>query len=417
MNSLPSPPMTASLLQPDVQIGPRPAISNRSASVRRSAIRDLLASARVPGMLSLAGGLPEQSTFPRELLSAAAVRRLQTGEVLQYSTTEGDESLRQHIAEYESQRQNRIVDSLDVVVTTGSQQGLAMLAAIVGDPGDTIAVPHPCYLGALQTFQAAGLRAHAVNITDGQIDVDGLEADLVGGTPIKALYVVANHGNPDGSRLDDVTNRRLAALADRWGFWIIEDDPYRELWFDTPPALSITAHTPNAIALGSFSKSIAPGLRVGWLVATGDAFAAVVRTKQSLDLHTSSLSQVLIADVLDHDGWFAAHTTRLRTMYASRRDAMVDALTTTFSDRIQFSPPSGGMFAWASLRDVDTDALLPIALEEGVCFVPGVEFEVGGSSLKNWLRLSYATVDEERLGEAVRRLAAAVDRQDAPQLI
>ena len=142
-----------------------------------------------------------------------------------------------------------------------------------------------------------------------------------------------------------------------------------------------------------------------------------MRTKQSLDLHTSSLSQALIADVLDHDGWFAAHTTRLRTMYASRRDAMVDALTTTFGDRIQFSPPSGGMFAWASLRDVDTDALLPIALEEGVCFVPGVEFEVGGSSLKNWLRLSYATVDEERLGEAVRRLAAAVDRQDAPQLI
>ena len=366
-------------------------------------------------MLSLAGGLPEQSTFPRELLSAAAVRRLHTGEVLQYSTTEGDEGLRQHIADYESQRQDRIVDPHDVIVTTGSQQALAMLATIIGDPGDTIAVPHPCYLGALQTFQAAGLKAHAIDIVDGRLDIDGLEADLRGGAPIKALYVVANHGNPDGSRLDDATNRRLAALADAWGFWIIEDDPYRELWFDTPPALSIAAHTQNAIALGSFSKSVAPGLRVGWLVATGDAYAAVVRSKQSLDLHTSSLSQALIADVLDNTGWFAAHTAQLRVMYASRRDALVDALMSTFGERIRFEPPSGGMFAWAQLHDVDTDALLPLALEAGVCFVPGVEFAVSGSSLSNWLRLSYATVDEVRLGEAVRRLAIAVDRQDASQ--
>jgi len=366
----------------------------------------------MPGMLSLAGGLPEQSTFPRELLSAAAVRLLQTGAVLQYSTTEGDEGLRQHIAEYESERQGRSVDPDDVVVTTGSQQALAMLAAIVGDPGDMIAVPHPCYLGALQTFQAAGLRTHAVDIVDGQLDVDGLEADLRAGAPIKALYVVANHGNPDGSRLDDAANRRLAALAEMWGFWIIEDDPYRELWFDTPPALSVAAHTSNAIALGSFSKSVAPGLRVGWLVAGGAAHAAVVRSKQSLDLHTSSLSQALIADLLDNNGWFAAHTAQLRSMYASRCDALVDALRTTFGERVRFTPPSGGMFAWAQLHDVDTDALLPAALEEGVCFVPGVEFEVSGS-LANWLRLSYATVDEANLADAVRRLAAAVDRQDA----
>lgn len=404
--------MTARLLQSDFNIGQRPAISNRSAAVRRSAIRDLLARARMPGMLSLAGGLPEQSTFPRELLSAAAVRRLRTGDVLQYSTTEGDEGLRRHIAEYESQRQARAVDPDDVVVTTGSQQALAMLASIVGDPGDLIAVPHPCYLGALQTFQAAGLRVHGIDIVDGQLDVDGLEAELRRGAPIKALYVVANHGNPDGSRLDDATSRRLAALAEMWGFWIIEDDPYRELWFDTPPALSIAAHTSNAIALGSFSKSIAPGLRVGWLVAGGDAFSAVVRSKQSFDLHTSSLSQALIADVLDNSGWFAAHTAQLRALYASRCDALVGALRSTFGDRVRFTPPSGGMFTWAQLRDVDTDALLPAALEAGVCFVPGVEFEVSGS-LANWLRLSYATVDEANLAEAVRRLAAAVDRQDA----
>src|SRR4051812_44342669 len=185
--SVPSATMTARLIQSHVHIGPQPAISSRSASVRRSAIRDLLASARMPGMLSLAGGLPEQSTFPRELLSAAAVRRLNTGEVLQYSTTEGDEGLRQHIAAYESQRQARIVDANDVIVTTGSQQALAMLASIIGDPGDVITVPHPCYLGALQTFQAAGLRAHPINVADGRLDLDRLEAELRAGAPIKAL--------------------------------------------------------------------------------------------------------------------------------------------------------------------------------------------------------------------------------------
>ena len=392
---------------------PRPVISARAASVRRSAIRDLLASARVPGMLSLAGGLPEASTFPRELLAEAAQRQLRTADVLQYATTEGDERLRRHVAQYESVRQQREVDPLDVVITTGSQQALAMLASIVADVGHVIAVPHPCYLGALQTFGSAGLRCHPVDIIDGALDLGRLEAQLQSGLQIQAMYVVANHGNPDGSRLDEATNRRLAALADRWGFWLIEDDPYRELWFDTPPAPSLAAHTANAVSLGSFSKSIAPGLRVGWLVARVDMFAAVVRTKQSLDLHTSTLSQALIAELLDRPDWFARHTDMLRSLYASRRDALVDALTSTFGTRISFGVPTGGMFAWAALDEVDTTDLLPEALAENVCFVPGIEFDAGGAPLGNWLRLSYATIDEQRLGDAVRRLAAAVSRLDA----
>ena len=254
-------------------------------------------------MLSLAGGLAEASTFPRELLAEAAQRQLRTGDVLQYSTTEGEERLRRHVARYESVRQQREVDALDVVITTGSQQALAMLASIVADVGHAIAVPHPCYLGALQTFGAAGLHCHPVDIIDGELDLDRLDVQLQSGLQIQAMYVVANHGNPDGSRLDEAKNRRLAALADRWGFWLIEDDPYRELWFDTPPAPSLAAYTANAVSLGSFSKSIAPGLRVGWLVASGDLFAAVVRAKQSLDLHTSTLSQVLVAELLDEPDW------------------------------------------------------------------------------------------------------------------
>lgn len=386
-----------------------PTVSNRAAAVRSSAIRDLLANARTPGMLSLAGGLPEASTFPSAQLAEAAQRRLSTRrDVLQYAPTEGDPELRRHIADYESDRQLRAVDPDDVLVTAGSQQALAMVATVVADAGARIAVPHPCYLGALQTFGAAGLQLHPVGVVDGRLDLDRLETELQSGVRIAAMYVVANHGNPDGSRLDDATSRRLASLAETWGFWLLEDDPYRELWFDTPPVPALPSHTANAISLGSFSKTIAPGLRVGWLVASGALRGALVRIKQSADLHTSSLSQALIADLLDVPGWFTDHTEMLRRLYATRRDALSAALTETFADRIRFELPSGGMFAWAELDGVDTSALLAAALPLGVCFVPGGEFEAGAASLRNWVRLSYATLDAEQLSVGVRRIAAAM---------
>jgi 2-aminoadipate transaminase len=227
------------------------------------------------------------------------------------------------------------------------------------------------------------------------------------------MYVVANHGNPDGSRLDEAANRRLAALAETWGFWVVEDDPYRELWFDTPPSPALPAYTSNAITLGSFSKTIAPGLRVGWLAASGDLRNALVRLKQAADLHTSSLSQAVIADLLDAPGWFDQHTEMLRELYASRRDSLSASLTATFGSRIRFTPPTGGMFAWAELDRVDTSALLAASLPKGVCFVPGAEFEAGGGSLSSWLRLSYATLSADQLAEGVRRVAAGVAELDA----
>ncbi len=391
-----------------------PTVSHRAANVRSSAIRDLLANARMPGMLSLAGGLPEPSTFPTTILAEAARVRLGgSPDVLQYAPTEGDARLRGHIAAYETVRQLHDVDPGNVLVTTGSQQALAMVANVIADAGDTIAVPHPCYLGALQTFGAAGLRLHPVRLQGGQLDLDQLENDLRRGVRIAAMYVVANHGNPDGSRLDEAANRRLAGLADWFGFWILEDDPYRELWFDTPPAPALPAYTSNAITLGSFSKTIAPGLRVGWLVASGDVRNALVRLKQAADLHTSSLSQALIADLLDTPGWFIQHVEMLRSLYASRRDALSASLVETFGARLRFEPPTGGMFAWAELEGVDTSALLGAALPKGVCFVPGAEFEAGGDSLRTWLRLSYATLDAEQLAEGVRRVADAVTELDA----
>ena len=383
-----------------------PSISNRAASVRSSAIRDLLARARTPGMLSMAGGLPDPASFPNALLAESARAIFAGGaDALQYGPSEGENRLRDHISLIELSRHGHVVDPASILITTGSQQALTMAATVLADPGDVIAVSHPCYLGALQTFALTGLRAHPVLVHDGYLDLDRLEHDLRRGVRVKALYVVANHGNPDGHRIGDAENQRLAAIADHWGIWIVEDDPYRELWFDTPPVLALAAHTQNVISLGSFSKTVAPGLRVGWLAASTVALAALVRTKQSSDLHTSSVSQALIVGLLDRPNWFAEHTEMLRAVYATRRDALCSALTAEFGERIIFERPTGGMFAWARLEGIDTMALLDAAVAGGVCFVPGGEFESGGPSLDDWLRLSFATLNESQLTEAVHRLA------------
>jgi 2-aminoadipate transaminase len=363
----------------------------------------------MPGMLSMAGGLPDATSFPHAELAAIAQEVLDAGPgVLQYATSEGDEHLRAHIAQIDRDRHGRVVDPDTVLITTGSQQGLTMAATVLADAGDVIAVPHPCYLGALQTFAVAGLRTHPVAADGDRLDLDGLERDLRAGLRVRAMYVVANHGNPDGQRLRAADNARLAALADHWGFWLLEDDPYRELWFDTPPAPGLSTHTSAVISLGSFSKTVAPGLRVGWLHATGEALQALVRTKQSADLHTSSVSQALITGLLETPGWLADHTQQLRTRYASRAEALESGLRAAFDDHITVARPSGGMFAWACLHDVDTTALLDIAVDNGVCFVPGPEFDAGGAGLDDWLRLSFATLDEHQLGEAVDRLARSV---------
>jgi 2-aminoadipate transaminase len=285
---------------------------------------------------------------------------------------------------------------------------LAMAATVLADPGDVIAVPHPCYMGALQTFTIAGLRTHPVAARGDRLDLDTFERELRAGLNVRAMYVVSNHGNPDGLRLDAAAKARLAALADHWGFWLLEDDPYRELWFETPPVPGLSTQTNNVISLGSFSKTVAPGLRVGWLHAGGEALRAFVRTKQSADLHTSSVSQALIIGLLDRPGWFAGHTAMLRWRYALRAEALYSRLRAAFGDRLTASRPGGGMFVWARLHDVDTAALLEVAVANGVCFVPGPEFDAGGTDLDDWLRLSFATLDEAHIDEAVARLARSV---------
>ncbi len=386
--------------------------AGRTAS--SSVIRDLLDWTRRPGMLSLAGGLPAAELLPVDRLGAAveAVLTRWGSTALQYGPTDGEAALRELVAPGRAD---------DVVITTGSQQGLDLLARTLIDPGDTVVVEAPSYLGALSAFRAVGARLLAVPGDGDGIDTDRLEAALLGGARPKLVYVVPEFANPTGATLSEARRHRLAALADRHGFVIVEDDPYGRLRFRGPTLSSLAELSPMTVRLGTASKILAPGLRVGWVTLPEWLRGPVVRAKQSVDLHTSTLDQLVIAELLGDRDFLAAHIGRVRRLYAGRATALVAAMAAATPGRFEWRDPDGGMFLWARLAGgADADALLPAALAAGVAYVPGSAFRVdravpggpgpaGDGGGQDRLRLCFATLPEDRLTEAVERLDTAVD--------
>lgn len=377
-----------------------PELSARASRMTTSAIRDLLEHARRPGMITLAGGLPDPTLFPTAELAelAATVIADDPGETLQYGLTAGALPLRHHIVA--TMPAATTVD--DVVVTTGSQQGLHLLAAVLLDPGDVVVVGDPDYLGALQAFRGVDARLLALPVDELGLDVDALADRIAHGVRPTLVYVVPHFHNPTGSTLSPERRAALLDLAERHGFVVVFDDPYRDLGVDGP-APDADPH-PNAVHLRSVSKILAPGLRVGWMVGPQSVLAAVERAKQAADLHTSGLSQALALAALGAP-WFAAHVDTLRAATRAKRDALRSALDTAFADELSFATPGGGMFVWATFRDgTDTTTLLTRALDEGVAFVPGAAFAVE-RDLSASLRLSWATASPAELATAVERLA------------
>lgn len=382
---------------------------SRSAASRRitsSAIRDLLEVAQRADVISLAGGLPAPESFPSGALAAAleAVLRDDPGRALQYSTSQGLEELRHWIAG------SRGAAATDVVVTAGSQQALDLVARLLVDPGDAVALADPGYVGAIQAFRLAGAELLAV-----PADGDGLRVDVLaerlssGEWPVPtAVYVISNFANPGGATLSLERRRALAALADHHGFVIVDDDPYGELrWAGTRPT-PLAALSDRVVTLGSFSKVLSPGLRLGYAVAAPEIVEALVLLKQAADLHTSTLAQhAALRVVADTDAW-TAHLERTRRLYRGRAGALSAALTAQLGPRLEAGAVEGGMFVWARLPGVDTTALLGRAIDAGVAFVPGSAFAVAPGAHADALRLSFATVDADGLVEGVRRLAAAL---------
>ena len=293
----------------------------------------------------------------------------------------------------------------DVLITTGSQQGLDLVARALVDPGDVVVVEAPSYLGALQALRACEPVFAEVGTDERGLRTDVLENLLVAGLRPKLLYTVPNFQNPSGATLPLERRRHLAALADRFGFLIVEDDPYGVLRFRGEHVPSIRTFSDRVVTLGTASKLLAPGLRVAWLAAPEWLFGSLVRLKQAADLHTSSLSQRIVADVLaDHD-FVAAHVRRVGAIYRERCDALAAAVV----DSVDVVVPDGGMFLWGRVRGdaIDTTELLPRAVELGVAFVPGAAFHVGEGGHES-LRLSFSTLTPAELAEAASRLAAAI---------
>ncbi|MFM7687123.1 MAG: PLP-dependent aminotransferase family protein [Actinomycetota bacterium] len=385
--------------------------ANRTKGLRSSAIRDLLKVTEMSDMLSLAGGLPTPDSFPLPDLRREADRLL--GEfgprVVQYSATDGVADLRRWIADLYTAELGRPV-SVDgqIVVTHGSQQALDLVAKVLIDPGDVIVSESPAYLGAVQALELFEPRFEVIPGDQHGMQVELLAERLAAGLRPKLVYVVPNFHNPSGATMSLERRKLLAALAEQYEFLILEDDPYGAIRFAGEPLPAVASFTERCVHLSTFSKIVAPGFRVGWMIGPPEVMGWVVRAKQAADLHTATFAQLLLANVVSQPGWLDAQKARIVPMYRERCVALADALESTIGDRIRFHRPEGGMFLWTEFDDVpDTKRLLAAAVERGVAFVPGNAFTIDQAP-DSKARFSYSTLQPDMLREAVRRLSLAL---------
>ncbi|MGN9761670.1 PLP-dependent aminotransferase family protein [Streptomyces sp. SD31] len=381
-----------------------PSLAARARSAGGSPVRDILAVTARPEVINFAGGLPAPELFDREGIAAAFrdVLAETPAQALQYSTTEGEPSLRAGLAARISAR-GLATDADDLLITTGSQQGLSLLATALLDPGDTVLVEDPCYLAALQAFGFAGARVVAVPGDAHGVDPRALE-ELVTRERPKLFYTVPTFQNPTGRTLPAERRAAVAEVAARCGLWIVEDDPYGELRYEggrVPWIASYPGAEDRTVLLGSFSKVMAPGVRLGWLRAPAAPRRACVVAKQAADLHTPTVNQLAAARYLPG---LDAHVARVRDAYRERRDAMLAGLPGALPEGSTWHRPEGGMFLWARLPEsYDTTALLPTVVRQDVAYVPGAPFYAGEPD-RSTLRLCFVTQTPEEIGEGLRRL-------------
>ncbi|MEU0196069.1 PLP-dependent aminotransferase family protein [Streptomyces afghaniensis] len=385
---------------------PVPPLAARARSVGGSPVRDILAVTARPEVINFAGGLPAPELFDAAGIAATyrAVLAEEPARALQYSTTEGEPTLRAALAGRTTARGLPTAPD-DLLVTTGSQQALSLLATALLEPGDTVLVENPCYLAALQAFGFAGARVVPVPGDEQGVDPEALE-ELVARERPKLLYTVPTFQNPTGRTLPAERRAAVAAVAARRGLWIVEDDPYGELRYDgerVPWIASLPGAEDRTVLLGSFSKVMAPGLRLGWLRAPDELRRACAVAKQAADLHTPTVNQLAAARYLaDHD--LDAHVTRVAGVYRERRDAMLAALPSALPEGSVWTRPEGGMFLWARLPEpYDTTALLPQVVRHDVAYVPGVPFYAGPPD-RTTLRLCFVTQTPDEIEEGLRRL-------------
>ncbi|MEO8857118.1 MAG: PLP-dependent aminotransferase family protein [Burkholderiaceae bacterium] len=395
-------------------------LARRAEKMNPSVIREILKVTERAGIISFAGGLPSPRTFPvAEFAEACAkVLRDDAHAALQYSASEGYGPLVDMVAA----RLPWKVDPRQVLITTGSQQGLDLVGKVLIDSGSRVMVETPTYLGALQAFAPMEPEVVSVRSDAEGIDVEDMEAQWKQGAPARFLYVLPNFQNPTGRTMSEPRRAALSSCAAELGLPLVEDNPYGDLWFDAPPPPPLSARNPQGcIYLGSFSKVLAPGLRLGFLVAPLSVYPKLLQAKQAADLHSPGFNQRVIAEVMK-DGFLDRHVPTIRALYKTQRDAMLAALERemVFGDdadsRVTWNQPDGGMFLWVRLpKGMNAVELLPKAVDKGVAFVPGAPFYAGPADGRT-LRLSFVTSTVEQIDRGIAALAQAV-RESMPALV
>jgi 2-aminoadipate transaminase len=386
-------------------------MAQRAEKMNPSVIREILKVTEKPGIISFAGGLPSPLTFPIDAMREASERVLRDDgkAALQYAASEGYAPLREWVAQ-DLLKQGMNVSPDQVLITTGSQQGLDLVAKILIDAGSRILVETPTYLGALQAFTPMEPVAVSVNSDDHGVDPADLRAKVgTGADKARFVYLLPNFQNPTGRTMTEERRAAVAQVAVESGLPIIEDNPYGDLWFDAPPAPSLSSrHPEGSVYLGSFSKILAPGLRLGYLVAPTALYPKLLQAKQAADLHTPSFNQRVVAEVLK-DGFIERHVPTIRALYKQQCEAMLAALDREMAGLgLTWNRPVGGMFLWVQLpKGLKAIPLLAKAVDKGVAFVPGSAFYAEGAN-ESTLRLSFVTATVDQINTGMAALAAAI---------
>lgn len=394
--------------------------AQRTQHMKGSAVRELLKFTELEDVISFAGGLPAPDVFPVEEFKRACEEVLDHhgAQALQYGTTEGYLPLREMIARHSTKMGIKVAPD-NILITSGSQQALDLIGKVFINRGDRIVVESPTYLGALQAWNAYDAEYIPVPCDECGMKLDSLEQALRAGP--KFIYVLPNFQNPTGVTLSMERREKLVQLADQYGVPIIEDDPYGQLRYegkDLPPVELVDAnrheqnghYTGNVIYLSTFSKILAPGLRLAWVIAPVEVISKLITAKQGADLHTSTFNQIVAHEVSQH-GFLDRHILTIQSCYRTRRDAMLDSLEENMPDGVSWTKPEGGLFLWVTLpQKLNTTELLTEAVKEKVAFVPGTSFFAAGGGY-NTMRLNFSCCKPDVINEGIGRLGKLFKKQ------
>ncbi len=381
--------------------------ADRISNIPRSFVREILKVTEDPDIISFAGGLPNPISFPHEEIKVSAndVLKYSSNQALQYGSTEGYRPLRNYIAE-RYQNSDLDVDPDNILIINGSQQGLDLIGKIFLNPKDIVLIERPTYLAAIQSFGLYESKFESIPLLNDGIDINMLEDKIKSLNP-KLFYSIPNFQNPTGITYSQEKRQQIGSILNANKTILVEDNPYGEIRFIGENLPNIMNYADNSILLGSFSKIISPGMRIGWIIADNKIMNHLITAKQASDLHSNFLSQMIIYQYLKgYD--VEKHIQSIRQMYKAQRDCMITMIKKYFPPDVKYTEPEGGMFLWVTLpEDMSSMDLFEIAIEENVAFVPGQAFYSDNPEL-NTLRLNFSNSNEKKIEEGIKRLGNAI---------